>query len=402
MRPPEALHALLDRAEARGWAGADPYDGLLSNLGRVVTPFGFLARFAVSQSVLRSRALRALARPPHSVNPKALGLWLGALAKGKDALPPHRVRELAAKLLHEIESRGTITSPGSLGWGYPFPWQSRSFWAPAGTPNAVVTATIAWHLFEYADAMHDARSRELGLSAARFLETALNMTPTTDGLAISYTANDQTKVVNVSALAARVVARANQWQRSEDLSQVVDRLTSFVLAAQREDGSWPYSLDPAGGWEDSFHTGYVLEALLDLRRFGAKVSSEALTRGFAAYERFFMHDGAARLTPAFGAPLDAHSAAQGILTYGALARSSQLSAKMRDRGRVMAIRVAGWSLEHLWVNDRGCFAYRIQKGSRDEREFARWVEAWMALAMASVGAPGLGQEEPEREEAGVA
>ena len=29
--------------------------------------------------------------------------------------------------------------PG-LGWGYPFPWQSRSFYLPVGTPTVVVTA----------------------------------------------------------------------------------------------------------------------------------------------------------------------------------------------------------------------------------------------------------------------
>jgi hypothetical protein len=36
----------------------------------------------------------------------------------------------------------------------------------------------------------------------------------------------------------------------------------------------------------------------------------------------------------------------------------------------------------LWLPERGYFAYRISRGRRDEREFTRWVQAWMALGMA--------------------
>jgi hypothetical protein len=36
------------------------------------------------------------------------------------------------------------------------------------------------------------------------------------------------------------------------------------------------------------------------------------------------------------------------------------------------------------VGGEAHFAFQIRGGRRDEREFLRWVQAWMALAMATV------------------
>src|SRR5512132_1614894 len=131
MTSADALHRILERAELDGWAGSDPYDALLSPLGRAVTHFGGLPRFV-------------------------LALFVGAVTRGRHLLGPKRPRELTRELIAEIESRATPAG-GGLGWGYPFPWQSRSFWAPAGTPNAVVTVTVGWHALECAAVFDDAR-----------------------------------------------------------------------------------------------------------------------------------------------------------------------------------------------------------------------------------------------------
>ena len=199
--PLEIAHALLARAQARGWAGADPYDGLEGPIGALVRPLGPLPRFALSQSVLRSPLARAAAMPRATVNPKALGLFLGAVARLPVGSPA------GAELEEAIASRATADKSG-LGWGYPFGWQSRHFWAPPHLPNAVVTSTVAWHLFEYADRHGSIRAQSMALAGARFLATALSRSDAPGGEAIAYTPKDHTQVINVSALAARVLARA--------------------------------------------------------------------------------------------------------------------------------------------------------------------------------------------------
>lgn len=384
MTSADALQRILDRAELDGWAGSDPYDALSSPLGRAVARFGGLPRFVLSQLVLRVPVARTMAKPPATVNTKGLALFLGAVTRGRHVLGITRPRELARELVAEIETRAT-PSGGGLGWGYPFPWQSRSFWAPAGTPNAVVTVTVGWHALDCAEVFGDAHARALGLGAARFLASALRVTPVDpDGAALSYTPGDSTRVVNVSALAARLLLRAAKETNDADLAALGGKLMRFVLGAQRPDGTWPYSCDRGGAWMDSFHTGYVVESLVHARDLGYPVPDGALSRAIEAYGRFFGRDGSARLTLPATAPLDGHSAAQGMVTYGAIASSPSVSDSQRHAALAAAFAVSDWSLRTLWVRGESHFAYRIVRGWRDEREFLRWVQAWMALAMGTV------------------
>lgn len=377
----ETLSAILRHAETMNWAGADPYDGLASRLATFIIPLGQFPRFVLSQAVLRSPFIRGIAKPPSKENPKALALFLGAVTQGRPTLGEDRARSLFERLLSRI-TRQAVGSSHGHGWGYPFPWQSRSFWAPAGTPNTVVTATVGWHLIGAGEAFTDSTALALGQSAAHFLRDEMRFSPAGVGDAISYTAQDRTRVVNLSALAARLFARVAQARPQDDLLGLADQLTRFVLSAQREDGSWPYSVDSGGGWEDSFHTGFILEALLDLRRLGVSVPQETVARGFTAYGRFFDPDGGARLFLKTGSPLDAHSAAQGIVTYAARLSDREVSPSEASTAREMAVAIADWARRALWLPAKGHFAYRIARGRRDERDYTRWVQAWMALAVA--------------------
>lgn len=386
----EVFASIVDRAEAVGWVGPDPYDGLASGLGRCVIPLGSLPRFAFSQFILRVPLARAFARPTPTVNAKGLALFLGATVRGRDLLGSERAHLLGVSLCGELD-RLAIPSGSGSGWGYPFPWQSRSFWAPANTPNAVVTATVGWHLLEFADAFGDERARSLGQAAARFLAGELNISRVGDAAAISYTQADHSRVVNISALAARLLARvAGSW-RSAANPNLHEELARFVLQEQRADGSWPYAAGPGGSWEDSFHTGYVLEAIICLREQGIAIPDDALVHGLAAYGRFFNSDGGARLFVSPTSLFDAHSAAQGVVTYATLEASPIMSLSTRREARETALRIASWALEALWVARRGHFAYRMHGGRRDEREFTRWVQAWMSLAMATASGLEVGE-----------
>jgi hypothetical protein len=382
MTPAGALILLLHRAEAQGWAGPDPYDGLASPLGALVRPLGAPARFALSQLVLRYPYIRDLARPKQTMNPKALALFLGAAGQGR-SLTGERAGTLLTDQLLDRLARGAVPAGDARGWSYPFPWQSRFFWAPAGTPNSVVTAIVGWHLLDCAEELGDARAHQLGLAAARFLAFNMNCTTAGRGEALSYTPRDSTKIINISALGARLLARASQMTGSPWQRELAARFVRFILAAQRQNGSWPYGVGPAESWEDSFHTGYVLESLIQAQSHGITVPERAVMRGFEAYRRFFGAEGEARLFPRADSPLDAHSAAQGVLTYAVLARWGRADAATQRSAREAALRIAKWALEELWVDDPGFFAYRIERGRRDEREFTRWVSGWMALAMAT-------------------
>jgi hypothetical protein len=400
----DALDTVLRRAQGQGWAGPDPYDGLLAPLGRMAISLGPAARMTFTQATLRSPAFRAMVRPAASINPKGLGLFLGAVLRGRDSLGPERAASLGKELLELIRALA-VREGRCAAWGYPFPWQSRFLWAPAGTPNAVATATVGWHLLEWADharaaSEDESLARELACGAALFLSEKLNHSPAgSPGSAVSYTQADSSRIVNVSMLAGRLlgrVARAPGGHSGSCVSpaeaarmgEQTTRLLQFALSAQREDGTWHYSEDARGAWVDSFHTGFVLEALLDLREWGWAVPGETLRLGFEAYEGFFDPDGGARLFRQTGSPYDAHSAAQGILSYAAMASRGDVPEADRLAARDRALQIARFGLERLWLTDRGYFAYRIVKGRRNEQEYTRWVQAWMALGMSAALALG--------------
>ena len=395
----EALSTILQHAEHAGWSGADPYDGLHSAIGSLAIPFGPPARLLVIQAALRLPWVRPLLGPRASVNPKGLALFLGAVVRGRAVLGEERAASLARTLVRELESRSQATG-GGIAWGYPFPWQSRFFFAPAGTPNAVVTSTVGWHLFAAAEAFGDSSARSMAEGAGLFLRMGLRWsvdsgwrpgTVFSGPVAVSYTPLDRTRIVNVAGLVARLLARLGERERAE-------WLTRYILESQLENGCWPYSPDRRGRWEDSFHTGFLLESLLHLRRDGVDIPSEALRRGFASYRRFFDPDGGARLYASPGAVHDAHSAAQGIVTYAAAAEERDGAVLAGTDPAAEVERISDAAVRELWIAEHGRFAYRARGGARDERDFTRWVQAWMALGLATAEAMKVASRRPGGEE----
>jgi len=213
----------------------------------------------------------------------------------------------------------------------------------------------------------------MALDACEQESTRLEWQDVGGGFAVSYTPADRTRVINISALCARLLARGGS-ERAQ-YTERAEGLVRFVLGSQRHDGSWPYALDRGAGWEDSFHTGYVLESLLCVAERGIRIPEEAVARGFTAYRRFFDSDGGARLRAEATGSYDAHSAAQGVLTYASLARSRFGEVAAREGAMKRAHAIAEWALARLWLPDAGHFAYRIQNDRVDRRNFLRWVQA---------------------------
>src|ERR1019366_6078842 len=117
----QVFHRLHTWCEGHEWRGFDPYDGLSSPVARWLS--GKTARQVWTQLHRRSPInLRPLCGIRPSLNAKGLALFaLGS--RDRRFLP----------MLAELRN------PDG-GWGYPFPWQSRAFYAPAATSNLICTA----------------------------------------------------------------------------------------------------------------------------------------------------------------------------------------------------------------------------------------------------------------------
>jgi hypothetical protein len=347
----DELSAALER---EGFAGHDPWDGLLSPALAALAR-GRAGRLLAVNALKRSPLdLRRPLGVPRRRFAKALALLASAYAR----LEPDggRARELAV----ELAALGIRYGDG-VGYGYEFDVETRWGSYPAGTPNAVVTA-FAGHAFLDAGDFEPRVEEVLAFARSSLLRER-------DGERFyAYHPGTEVAIHNASLLVAGLAARAGAGdERDADA-------VAFTLARQREDGSWPYGEEPRLGWVDGYHSAYVLDALRLWAATGREPAvDDALARGLDFFlARLVDPDGAPRATAASRYPLDTHAAATAISTLTRLGD---------ERAASTAGRVLDWTLAHMRRAD-GRFAYRRGRLLRNSVPYVRWSDAHMLLALA--------------------
>ena len=324
----ESLHRLWqqlhDFCAAHEWRGYDPYDGLNSPIARVLA--GKVVRQAWTQLHRRSPInLRRLCGIRPQLNSTALALF--AMGSGE------------AGLLDKLEK---LRSPDG-GWGYPFAWQSRAFYAPPNTPNLICTALAVKACQRFG------RACDL-----KFVENLVVERATEKWIA--YIPQSDTQVHNINMMGAALLGRRDCME--------------FSVKRQRADGSWWYGEAENQRWIDNFHTGYNLVALREYEQAtGDSSFAPAMRRGFEYWDKtFWLTDGAPRYYHDRTYPLDIHCCAQGILTY------------LRFGERAKANWVAQWALRNMW-DKRGYFWYQRGPLWANRICYMRWSQAWMYYAL---------------------
>jgi hypothetical protein len=306
----DAVARIRAWGEERDWRGYDPYDGLNSPLARVLSAGPPLGRRVLTQAVKLSPVnLRPALGIRPGWNAKAIGLVASAYARLGEREPALRW----ARWLAEHPAEGT-----SAAWGYHFEVQTRVFRYARGTPNTIATSFVAQALLDAHDLLGDDEAGRLALDAAAFLVERM-LAEGSGGPHFRYLPGEGELVHNANLLACAAVARAAWAYGESTLLDHVREPVATTLAAQREDGSWPYADAARHDWVDNFHTAYVLDALAECARSMTGLD-EALERGVDFWEReLFLEDGTPKYFPDRPLPLDAHCYATAIDTWLALA-----------------------------------------------------------------------------------
>jgi hypothetical protein len=360
-----SLARLRGWLEGNGFAGIEPHDALTSPLLRR-TPLGRsrFVRLAALQGLRRLPLnIRPLLGIRKRINPVSLGWALKAYTLMDDVAGIER--SLAD--LKATEVRG-YSGPC---WGYYFDWQTRADFKPANLPIIVSTAFIGSGLLD----VYDRYGREECLTWARracdFIMNDLNRTPGRKGFSFSYTPLDHHEVYNASILGAALLGRVGAMTREGELVDLAREAIDFVVAGQEPDGSWRYGVGDFYTFIDNFHTGYVLMSLREyIRHTGDRMHIEALRWGELFYrEHFFLHGQIPKYYHDRVYPIDAHAAAQSIVT-------------LLDAGDVeTAWGVAGWAIAEMQAPD-GYFIYQIHRRFTNRIPYLRWSNAWMMYALA--------------------
>jgi hypothetical protein len=353
-------------ARKQDFAGHDPHDLLNAPLlARLRNP---AARLVAVQAGRRSPIdLHSLLRVPRSENPKALALFLMGLLRARDKVQDNWKQDASS-----IVDRLARSVQPSGGWGYPFPWQSRTHFLAPNMPNIVTTSFAGMSLVE---------SQLLGLlpdvtkQIERAAEYIVHGIPRIEesGIAFGYAEGSPQIVLNASLLGAEFLARSSPLLGRGEYLDLARRAAQFVVSYQRPDGSWPYGLEPSQSWIDSFHTGFVVLSLKAIAEAaGDDTLRESALRGFQYYRKTFIEpDFAVRYFPNRRYPIDAHALGQAMVTLSEFG------------DHVAARNVACWSCEHM-LSPQGYFYYQRHRLFTNRIPYMRWSNAWMFRGLCEV------------------
>ncbi len=355
--------------------GHDPHDLLTSPVLRRVrggTRAARITRLAALQFGRRSGIdLRSLLRVPPTENPKALALFLGGLLKAKEKVTPHWEHD-AKDLVHRL-----LRSMREFGWGYPFPWQSRTHFLSEHTPNIVTTSFVGNALTEW-DRHSPAPELERAIRRAAEYILSLQVHPASEqnGVAFGYAENDSQIVFNASILGAGFLQNAGKLLANSSYIERAHHAAKFVMAHQRADGGWGYGLEKSQHWTDSFHTGFTIRSMKAIaEEVGDPRLANAALRGFEYYRQNFLEpDFAIGYFPHRRYPIDAHALGDAMLTFSAFGEQET------------AINIAQWAIEHL-RSPNGFFYYQRHRVFTNRIPYIRWSNAWIFRGLAECVTP---------------
>lgn len=370
---------ILDRwIEDEQFAGWDPHDLLNSPFLRPLatpTSWGYFIGIAAVQFGRRSPwNLRGPLHVPKMRNAKAVGLFLASYSRKYALRQSHETLHFLEEMVKWLEETGN-RSYGGIGWGYPFPWASRSFFLTRGEPTSVNTSFIVMGLLDAYEFAGITRALELAKEAGEFLAHGLNRYQQAEEICFSYTPRDKRWVHNANALVAGALARLGNTLGHSEWVDLARSAAFYTANRQRPDGSWPYGEGLRYRWVDNFHTGYVLDALQDIAHWaGEPRLLSVVQRGYDYWkEHFFREDGAPRFAVNSTYPIDVHCAAQATLTFSR-------HRSYDPEGSTLAISCAQWAVNNMQT-PQGWFVYQLYPHYTIRIPYMRWSQAWMQRAL---------------------
>lgn len=358
--------------QSHDYVAYDPFDGLSS----------FFRPLTLERKVLRQVLLQAVKRAPFNVRPmvgvktqrstKGMGFLARGYLRWAIVDPPRQ--EQAKACLEWLEQHTTKGFSGAC-WGNAFDYQSRLFYLPAGQPTVVWSALIAHAFVDAFEAGLDRRYLATARSTCDFILRDLPRYRDTEGTCISYIAADMVPVHNANVLAASLLSRVHRHTGEPDLRTVAEESFAYTVGHQNPDGSWYYGVAQNLHWIDNWHTGYVLDSLLDYSEAtGESRFHGAWRRGLAFYvDNFFASDGRPKYYPDSVYPVDIQCAAQSIET---LSRFAQLHPSCIALARDVAM----WIIKHM--QDRaGYFYFQRRRILVNRTPCLHWGQATMLSSL---------------------
>lgn len=367
---------LKNYCESQNFKGWDPYDGLNSPFSEIflLKNFKFFRLVWIQFFKKCPINFRSLFLIRKEYNPKGIALFLtGYCNLYKSKQNPDYLKKIhyLADILISLKSNNF----SGACWGYNFPWQSRVGYLPKGAPTVVVTSFAAYALMDAYECTRHQKYLDIAMSSSLFVMNDLIKSETSEGLIFSYSPIQKGNVYNASLLGSKLLSRVYKYSKNGRLMEDARASINACVAAQRDDGAWPYGELPFQNWVDSFHTGFNLECISEYQKFSGDLSfNKSLEMGLAYYlNNFFLNDGMPKYYDNIVFPIDIHSPAQLIVT---LYRMNKIL-NCQD----LLSKVIEWSTTKMQDDDKGYFYYQLRQKWTCKIPYIRWSQAWMFYAL---------------------
>lgn len=379
-----ALERVLNYAQRNDYAGYNKFDALDSPILSALAFGNKYLRLIYSQAIMRAPLnLRPLFGVPQTRNPKGIALFAMTYLNLYAATRSTSYLASAEELLKWLSDNRSTGFPG-MSWGYQYPWQDVGFYAPPKLPNRVVTYFVGSAFLMAYELTGKTQYLECARAAAEFLFKAPKVLYENDQmLCLSYVPVESINwiVMDVSALTGAFLARLTKYQPDNQWRAAAKKLIHFVVDKQTDYGAWFYTHPPSANrlkMHDNYHTGYILDAILDYTdNTGDQSYMNNYSHGLRYYQRnLFLPDGTPKWMNNQVYPIDVHGSAQGIITF---LKASRFAPEYRQ----FAFQIARWTIDHM-QSPAGFFYYQKTRFFKKPFTIMHWSNGWMAKALSDL------------------
>ncbi len=378
----DSINKLDEWLSKNKWKGFDPFDGLNADLSHLTFSNHYL-RIILQQSVRRFPInLRPLVGIKKQTSSKGMGFCaLGYLKLYQGT----KQKEYLEKANFCLEWLIKNFSDGYSGysWGNHFSYESRGGPIPLGVPTIVWTSLIANVFMDAFECLHEQRYFDVAKSAGDFIVSDIGRHQDPDGsICFMYTPQNKDKpsiegcIHNSNVLGAWLLSRLYRYTKDNKLFSLAKKSVEYTLKYQLPNGGWYYGEPKKYRWIDSFHTGYVLEAIYGyIKTTGDTTNEDKLIRGYKYFKStFFKQDGTSIYYNFKTYPIDIQCASQGIQTLVNLREYDESSIEL-------AKKVALWTIKYM-QDPKGYFYFRKYPFITNKTPMFHWGQATMLSALA--------------------
>ncbi len=363
-------------ARAQNYTGYNKHDGLNSPVLRALSLNNRWLRILFIQGVMRFPVnIRLLLGVKKVRNPKGIALFARSYLNLYRVNGDETFRREAESLLHWLLENPSQGFSG-LSWGYGYPWQDLGFFAPAGFPNRVVTYFVGRAFIDAYEILGNKKYLDAVEKTVDFLlnePKVLYEDETMKCLSYVPVPDISMAVMDVSALCGALCAMVGKHTGRQDLIEEASKLVNWVVDKQTQYGAWYYTHPPVDSHitHDNYHTGEILDAILDYMNYaGGHCFEDAYRSGLKYYnENLFTPEWRPRWMNDKEFPYDIHGYSQGVITF---TTAGELD---------LAGRVAAAALEDMWNEREGRFYYQRRKFYTKKLTLMRWCQGWMSYAL---------------------